>query len=340
MKSSYRLLGTLALLTSAGQAFALDYTVLPDVGSSPSALPGTVLQVSGKEYADEVNRNANGTNQPMQTIRWDGLGGVTNGYGLAGVGMAGYVYSLPSGVSEGQLDAMANRQDELFSAFVQNRTAGLYSLRNNANWGAGADVGAPIYYEATHPEHGVWATAQQINQDAGVQNLIGLEVWGSNATPDANVYSLLGDAGGFSLYRANGTGLVSHDQIVAAVQSVLGWDNSQMELIKSSIDLDAALVSEATQQIVFSIWNIDSTAQTGKLYGDMAIVLNYGTGDAAFLNHGGHVWDNGWTASIYGGTAYNVDALETAGVPEPSALALLGLGLFASIGARRRMTRS
>ena len=66
-----------------------------------------------------------------------------------------------------------------------------------------------------------------------------------------------------------------------------------------------------------------------------------GVGAATFLFHGGEIWDTAHTVMAHHGTASeNVNALEAAStIPEPSSIALLGMGGLALLGYGLRRKR-
>ena len=279
----------------------------------------------GKEYTDE--RDVFPSSQATQSIMWDGKGGVANtfNYGVNTATGVTWEYTWPNGergtLFGSKVDALANYGDAWFNEVVLNKTALLYSLRDNANSGSGRDVAdpkaggpAPIYVETTTGARSIWATAAQVSQH-GVQNLDGLEVFGPEGQDDAFAFSVRGDwVTGCLVWDFGAKNCLITDALVASM--IPG-------LPENTIDIDALMLNG--QFIMFSLWPIAGTP----IVGDGVYVMNWASGaDLGFLNHGGHLWSEGWLG-------INVDALESAVIPEPGSLALLGVAL-AGLAARRR----
>jgi hypothetical protein len=289
-------------------------------------------------------------------ILWDGAGGTADGID----------YDAADDDAGRQVDAIANHADALFDAVIANDTAAAFSLRTPgdvSSLGLAADVGVPVYYETVGGAIGAWATPPVVDRMTPPRNLDGLEVWGAEGpTPahsDADRFSVAGDpaaAGGprVSVFNADSTtyllqsilasAVIALDPVLTGIAGLLG-EPELMQLI----DLDALMVSDvndigiwdAGDRILFSLWPILDPLSAATLYvGDAAYVLtNTGAASvAAFFDHGGHLWTDGWTAAHFG-QAWNVDALEAlAAVPEPGILGLLAAGLIVIGIARRRRT--
>ncbi|WP_417067334.1 PEP-CTERM sorting domain-containing protein [Niveibacterium terrae] len=316
-------LATACALTAL-TAQAGPYVPVPDPIYGPPTLdwPAGPRQHPGKEYTDESDRNADGSLNPMQSIMWDGQGGVANSFNYSGV------YVDPTGARQTlsglQVDGQAHPLDHMFNEVIRNQTALLYSLRDNAAYGQGHDamnplvpaaVAAPVYTERALGGSRVWATQAEVSQH-GVQNLDSLEVFGPEGADDAYLFSLKDDAFGCAVWdSASKTCRFTQAFIGGLVNGLLKTD-----IALEKFDVDGMMVNG--DDIMFSLWPILGTA----IQGDGVYVFSGGNFDN--LNHGGHWWKEGWLG-------VNVDALEAA-VPEPASLALLGIGLSALAIRRRR----
>ena len=307
------------------------FPILPTVG-----VPVGPEHHPGKEYSDELDRNAAGLFESTRNIMFDGRtpSGIADTFR--------YIPGLPPSPNpssnEPQVDALAHPTDFLFGEVISNRTALLFSTRIQPTppgpplgpnvQGAGFDGGAPakgcaagdpICYETVPGGIGTWATKLQVNQHAPdfPQNLDGLEVFGPDGVDDALRFSLFGDAStGCSVFIFDGSAVtgcaVTHAEIAALFPRI----------DPNEIDIDALMMNGET--ILFSLWP-NSVLPVG----DSAWVWTRG-GSFAPLDHGGHLWTEGWLG-------LNVDALEAgAGLPEPGTLAIFALGLGAMGWARRR----
>jgi len=264
------------------------------------AQPESVTNVSGKEYTDLLDENAAGGLSPTQSLLWDGLGGVANGYKYQ---------------TSGEVDATAARGDAFFFELINNTAAMLFSVKG--------DHGAPVRYELPGGTSGVWATVAQVNS-TGVNDLDALEVWGPDGSPDGDMYSLFGDAGGVAIWDYN-AGSPTPFVTTAEIADAIG-------LHGANVDLDALMVGGET--IIFSI------RAFGPYDGGELFVYNLGAGanTATFLNHGGHIWDTAFdVGATFGCPTDEIDALEAVNVvPEPGTIAALALGAGALLRRRAR----
>lgn len=351
-----------ALALASGAAMATPWMASPVIAPTPTdAAPAGPDVHPGKEFSDELDRNAtDGTDDDGQVVLWDGAGGTADGIDL-GEGF--------------QVDAIANNADALFDALIANDTAAGFSLRtpgDTSSSSGGADVGAPVHYETTGGGIAPWATVPQVDDMNTLANLDGLEVWGPEgptlADSDTNRYSTVGDAGGTSIFNADGSSYLLHSILASAVIAfdpvIAALDaGAPSGLVQSLIDLDALMVSDSSEpgrwtdgdRILFSLWPLidfgllgsggSGTAPVTVYHGDAAYVGTFsGSAKApsmslSFFDHGGHLWTDGWTGTRaeFNNEPVNVDAIEAlASVPEPGALALIAAGLLGAGMLRRR----
>jgi hypothetical protein len=300
----------LALSVTPGARAQPDYVgtpfpVSPAVGDG---LPSP-LQVTGKEYVDLPNRDHFNVAVLGQTLMWDGLGGRAN--------------STLFPVTR-NIDAMANHGDSLFQALIQDQSHLLVSVTGDSPLNS-------IWYERRITgATGVWATKAQIN-NSGVNDLIGLEVWGADFVDDTDRISLVGDPGGVSVFAAVGNVLTPY---ISQVQIANFIHHPELA---TQIDLDALMVNDngddlfgPGDSIVFSIEPL------GAFDGGEIWVMN-GDGSGGYLFHGGHVWDTAFNVmAAFDVANENIDAIEAVSIPEPGAWLLTGIGLAAFLTFRRR----
>ena len=288
------------ILLSMRYAFGQYVSQGPFVSPMPGDGIPTPNQVPGKEYVDSPNVDQSGVETGEQELLWDGAGGVANGYN--------YAFSQPDSTMVGQVDGLANFNDELFAAVVSNQAALVYSLKG--------DPGGIAYNsESVEGEQATWATDEQVNSH-GVTDAGDLEVWGPEGSPDANVYSLVGDPvnpktgqrtcvwvyipgqGSFPLYTAEDIAdAIGHPELAG------------------TIDVDALMANNG--QLIFSI------EPDGPFNGGEVWYWNPGSNPlepnaAVFLDHGGHEWD-----TAFGADNGQIDGLEAVAIPEPTAAAML-----------------
>lgn len=219
-----------------------------------------------------------------------------------------------------EIDALANRGDAYYSSVKANNADLLVSLDT--------DPGAPhaVYQEDTlGVGTPLWWQRHLYFEDDGagfpddIEDLDGLELWGpwsDETNPlsgwDANIYSLVGDPAGTSVWYYPWGGpaqvLVTQAQIHACA-STLGFTGAEED-----IDVDALMCSVYQNEIIFSI------RAAANWDGGELVVYNWGTGAANWLNHGGHLWDTAHSvAARLGVDTEEVDAIEAARdlVPPP-----------------------
>jgi hypothetical protein len=308
--------------------------------------PPTPPMVSGKEYSDHLDVTSMGVLDPHQNIWWKG-DGVTVGDTFD------YTMALPFDLSETEVDALANINDFLY--FGVSHTDSEHLLTSFTGVGDiwyTADVSHAPVHGMGPPKVSVWATGPvDINSGSPPADVDGLEVWGA-AGPggdDANKFSLMGDPpipGGPKVAVWNYIGGVASPYITtAAIATAIDRPN-----LVDQIDLDAMMVYDQfgddtftyegdpaggipPDSIMFSIAPITNPIDgLPPLDGGEIWVWDFaGAGSpAAFLIHGGEVWNTVHSVSMHFGLPMdmeNINALEA--VPEPATLLLLGLGALA-----------
>ena len=300
--------------------------------STVLAVPVGPVSVPGKEYSNYFDETFAGAPDPLQVIWWDGTGQSADTFDYSG---AMQPYSLVELFSGGQVDALANSGDAFFHEVTNDQVPLLASFHAHSS----------IHYTeplvAAHgapPLVGVWANPSMINTappPLEVDDVDGLEIWGP-AGPggdDADRFSLSydipGNPGGarVSVWSYNpaldeATPFIFADEIAGAI----GYPD-----LADHIDLDAMMTFG--DDIMFSIRPI------GPFDGGEIWVWTKGAGLAAFLVHGGEVWDTAHSVtghfSGYGITVdENINALEA--IPEPTTICLLGLGGLGLLRRKRR----
>ncbi|MBD2620415.1 PEP-CTERM sorting domain-containing protein [Microcystis flos-aquae FACHB-1344] len=334
--------------------------------------------VPGKEYSDRFDKDTQEPPvlDPEQNIYWDGNGGRQDAFDYSG---------SRSGDTDParEVDALANHQDALFWDVIANQAALLFSTGSTTLLLPG-DSRATVYNaspaynqlgiheksvlsESIGGGIGFWAKPPEIDQ-AGVNDLDGLEVWGGLADPtpdDADVYSLLGDplinGTRTSLWYYNGG--VSNPYLDAA-QIAAAINRPDIANLANIIDLDGLMVWDGgnigqwdnSDAILFSVMPIDANLDgiiTPNINGgdiDGGEIWHWQFGQAAqFLNHGGHLWDTAFNVrQATGAVNENIDALEAVAsshngprIPEPSTvISLLTLGTLGAASTLKRKLKS
>ena len=344
----------------------------PFVQPAPGpGIPGP-KNVPGKEYSDRFDKDTQEppVSDPEQNIYWDGNGGRQDAFDYSG-SRAGDT------VTAREVDALANHGDALFWDVIANQAALLFSTGSTTLLLPGDSRAAvynasPDYNQLGIHEKSVlvepigggidfWATPPQIDQ-AGVNDLDGLEVWGGLADPtpnDADMYSLLGDPliNGIrtSVWYYNGgvsTSYLNAAQIAAAI------NRPDIVNLADIIDLDGLMVWDGgnigqwdnSDAILFSVMPIDANLDGiitpningGDIDGGEIWSWQFGQPLAQFLNHGGHLWDTAFNVrQATGAVNENIDALEAVATPEPSSfLSLLALGTLGAASTLKRKLKT
>jgi hypothetical protein len=344
----------------------------PFVQPAPGpGIPGP-KNVPGKEYSDRFDKDTQEppVSDPEQNIYWDGNGGRQDAFDYSG-SRAGDTDPAR------EVDALANHQDALFWDVIANRAALLFSTGSTTLLLPGDSRAAvynasPDYNQLGIHEKSVlvepigggidfWAKPPQIDE-AGVNDLDGLEVWGGLADPtpnDADMYSLLEDptinGTRTSVWYYNGgvsTSYLNAAQIAAAI------NRPDIVNLADIIDLDGLMVWDGGNigqwdngdAILFSVMPINANLDGvitpningGDIDGGEIWSWQFGQPLAQFLNHGGHLWDTAFNVKLATGAVNeNIDALEAVATPEPSSfLSLLALGTLGAASTLKRKLKT
>ncbi|HRK22084.1 MAG TPA: PEP-CTERM sorting domain-containing protein [Fimbriimonadaceae bacterium] len=281
-----------------GLAILAGLAVMPSTGLA--LVPLSALATPGKEYSNLIDKNAAGAPVPGQIVLWAGTGAAADDGILA--------------AGRGEVDALANIGDAYFQGVLDNTAALLFSVQADA-------PGVPIQAENDLGVVSTWATAADVNSTPGaLDDLDGLEVWGSDGVSDTTHYSLFGDPGGVAIFDLGGATVATTADIAAMIGAP-----------GMNVDLDALMMNGS--RILFSIRPVAGFFDGGEIWiGDLS------TGVASFLVHGGHTWDTAFDVGAHTGCLNeNIDALEaTALVPEPASMTALALGALAAIRRRNK----
>jgi len=274
------LIGAVVMVAMAswfgGNLFAGDYytsvPIVPTIKIGPdSEGAAPPEEVFGKEYSHTdwftlfssggdprltniEDHDSFATPDPLQVVSWDGIplgvpdpllgmdnSGSTNGFDYG----SDTSFNFP----EGQVDALANRGDLLFTQVVKDTASLLFSLTTDLD--AGGSAKAHVHYEDPAGGDGVWAEIEASPAGPGigpgvnhhvVEDLDALEVWGPEPPshpvggPDPVEEGYIGpantaDADRFSLDVDSASGV-----------SVWGWDiptKSVFPYIPHSVIVDA-----------------------------------------------------------------------------------------------------
>jgi hypothetical protein len=209
----YRLLVLSVLLVGVSMSWAEAADVVPQSELNPAptfeprVLP-TPLEVPGKEYSNDVDKNGIGTPNPGQTVHWQGDGATvwdSFDYHVAGAGVG-------NGPIPFETDALANIRDKYFldldgtrpevlnpedQHYYRDTVSLAVSLQKTGSFTDGYQNN--VYASRSAMRGGgaePWALWQaNINKKAGaLDDLDGLEMFGPGEVDDANMYSRTGDA--------------------------------------------------------------------------------------------------------------------------------------------------
>lgn len=251
-----------------------------------------------------------------------------------------------------EVDALANCQDRYFLQIPTNLADLLISFEDDAP----NPPGVAVYYERPGGGTGsLWRHVDLCNGggglDGSIEDVDALELWGQLDTDDANMFSLEGEPGGVSVWSYLGdppaVGIYMWQTTIWGAVESLGFEGNPTDA-----DVDAMMLFDADCEGTWSSgdWIVFSIRAAANWDGGEIVVLSMG-GAAAFLNHGGHLWDTafGVAGTFLVGTE-EVDGIEAAadvdilpmerGVPSMSKLgllimAILVLGVTAALIWRR-----
>ena len=300
--------------------------------------PAPPVSFPGKEYSNNPDVNFAGVNDPHQNIVWDGVGGAHDTFDFT-------ASLIPIEVHETEVDALANRTDELYSLVSHGDAVTMVASMTDLPEIYYTAAGHHGVVHANPPNVGVWATPDVINVTSLPIDVDGLEIWGPPDMDDAQKFSLIGDPP-----TGVGIGRVSvwnyspgHDATPYIMAAQIANAIGRPELA-NEIDVDAMMVGDAIPDGQIDL-EIDDTFQPGDSImfsiapiadfdGGEIWVWDLGAGPANYLTHGGEIWDTAHSVMDHFGVPIeNINALEA--VPEPGSLSLLLLAVMVVAGRVR-----
>lgn len=311
---------TLFAAISAGKAHAegspgnVFYGVPTQPGPFYNPSSGGLLpqpsRVPGKNFSINQNTNFAGNPEMGRSQAWDGLGGSRDQN----------IYTDPSGTTV-EIDALADREDALYSAVITNRTFLVLSFEGDRGFRS-------IYAINPSGVISLWANADGVmNPPTDGFDLNGLEIWGEEFAV-ANRFSPVGDASGSVLDVDTGV-IYTRSEIAAAI----GRPD-----LEAQVDLDGLMTSG--DDILFSIQPIDGAFDGGEIWR----YTGMGPGTASFLNFAGKTWNTTFNVQQYFldqgfdiGTE-NIDAIEAASVPAPLPV-VAAAAIFSATKNLRQLSR-
>jgi hypothetical protein len=373
-------LAILAVLATGRPAAAHHGIWQPYVGNPSPVAPaaGPILptpdQVPNKQVSMAPDRDYLGLPEPERVVEWDGLGGVQNGFRYGGLGRVDWVDPEGDSIVDGdlQVDALANRNDALVSALLQDRAALLFVVERGGP--QPVDGGQIRYVRPTMgdptavPDHGIWAQPHEIDAAHPPIRIDGLEMWDESPPfGRAYLYSLVTDpivdfpatwpkekvsiweydpSTGKSAPLEVNNQFVLTKHLLGAIDlyfTGVGVGGPVYANMWEYFDLNAMIVGDDGETILFSIAPVALGTMTQDptlpdFHGGEIFVYRGATTPIGFLEMGGYRWDyNLDLMAEFGTDTNNITALEVVAVPEPSSLVLLALGGAAlALLARRR----
>jgi hypothetical protein len=233
----------------------------------------------------------------------------------------------------GDVDGLANIGDAYFCSLVANSDDLLISVKGEAT-----PPGESVFLEGANGATTLlWTHSVLSNPGApgDLDDLDAMELWGPTwpAAPfglpgwDANMYSVAGDTGGFSVYifrLAGVVGYIPQATIAAAVSDVALTDAARGALPfagpPGAVDLDALMVFDRGG-LFDGVWNAGDTIvfsirAAANWDGGEIVVLRFGE-PPEYLFHGGHPWDTPFlVGAALGVGTEEVDGIEAFGADQ------------------------
>ena len=320
--------------------------------------------VSGKEYSHFMDEDFMGVPDFEQTIFWDGFGGALDTFDFTPA--PGPVRTPPISIPNPETDALANDNDLLFQELRDNRAALIFSTDGDGaiyyedTAGAGGIWAAPPTINMIAPP-----------RDVDAIEVWGPDSTDAMSGDDAFNYSLesrppLGpgafDPGFVSVWHVPGSApgalgptafpLLSTGELAAAIFP-LAPAGTPIQVLQEELDLDGMMLDinefepdpvgggagVRVGRINFSIDPIIDASGAVVFDGGEIFTWDFAFPGpivpAAFLSHGGHLWDTAFSViGTFGTATENVNGIEA--VPEPAASFLLVLGMMLLGWQRRR----
>ncbi len=285
----------------SASVLAISFLSSAAVGQNTSALCEVVFN---REFSDNIDVDMFGIPDPGQVLFFDCFGGTLDNI-FRDLDRANFGF---------QVDALANRNDRLFQALVNDNAELIFSVTGDRN----------IYFERENTgRNDVWV------EDVAINDVDALEVWGDS---NSDWHSFQGDPDGVALFYVGDLGFVNIMQtdILTGLQSLgIGFD-----LDPTDVQLDASMrFTFGLDQLVFSLEPIDDDRGDPILDGGEIFVMDMTTNTAEYLSHGGHLWDTDFDVmGTFGVANENINAIDA--VPTPGVLAFLVIGGL--LGSKRR----
>ncbi len=345
-------------------------------GAASAVPPVGPASVPGKEYSHHFDHDFAGAADAEQSVFWDGTGAAFDTFDytpmlctfIGGTGPNRLPFDPTN--CEGEVDAMAFDFDFLFQAVQADGVPLIFST----------DADPSMYFEeAGATVGGVWAAPAVINAGVMLRDIDAIELWGpiDAGSDDAFNYSLetlgsllgIPDPGGTAVWHVPGSTpgalgpvavtLITDAEIAAAIAPLfpnfdvsdqqINLDGMMLSNVQVTLD-DNNRVVDRRAEITFTLDPIvithDDGTTTTILDGGEIFTWRFDStvapGPAAFLRHGGHIWDTAFgVMATYGTASENVNGLEgVSNIPEPASIALFAFGLVgltcAGLSRRRR----